>query len=194
MSLDAERAYWLAKGMQRVYRWCKLNRIEPPKIHTPPGQPRVASCAYYRDGHIWIYPEACARLGRGGLAWSWPGYVVDRTPFGVLAHELGHHVDQTKYHGVPRGQFSSWIRLKSAHEPPITTYAPDDTEWFAEMFRLFVTNPQLLKLIRPKTYHLMRLRWKVLHRRWQDLLAASPRHLNAAQNKINAARHLRCAK
>lgn len=34
----------------------------------------------------------------------------------------------------------------------ITSYAPNAMEWFAEIFRLFVTNPDLLKLIRPKAY------------------------------------------
>jgi hypothetical protein len=185
--MSDEKYRLIGKGTARVLRWCKLNSIDPPEIHVEEGKPRVASCAYYRDGHIWIYPSACATLGKGGPAWSWPGYIVDRTPYGVLCHELGHHVDQTKYEGVPRGHYSRYMRLKSGHEPPITSYAPDDAEWFAEMFRLFVTNPQLLKLIRPASYRLMRNRWRVLHAKWQDVLHESPRHLHAAQNKIDSA-------
>lgn len=76
---------------------------------------------------------------------SWPGFISDRTPLGVLAHETGHYVDWKC------GDVASRI-CKLTKEQAITSYAPNSQEWFAEMFRLFVTNPDLLRIIRPKTY------------------------------------------
>ncbi|TWA73960.1 hypothetical protein FBZ83_12627 [Azospirillum brasilense] len=74
-------------------------------------------------------------------------------PYGVLAHELGHHVDVLRSTTVDRyrGNFSADLR-RQASEPKLTNYCPDDGEWFAEMFRLFVTNPDLLRGLRPRTY------------------------------------------
>jgi hypothetical protein len=175
-----EKRYWLEQGLEHCVEWCTENLIEPPTVHVEPGRPNVASCAYYREGHIWIYPKACATLGYGGPAWSWPGYLVDRTPYGVLAHELGHHVDCTKYTGrVPRGVLSDELRRKSK-EPPITSYCPDTSEWFAEMFRLFVTNPDLLKHVRPMMFALLDARFDSVETRpWQQVLRKSKRHLDA---------------
>ncbi|MBK3799467.1 hypothetical protein GAY33_09545 [Azospirillum brasilense] len=71
----------------------------------------------------------------------------------MLAHELGHHVDVLRSTTVDRyrGNFSADLRRQSG-EPKLTNYCPDDGEWFAEMFRLFVTNPDLLRGLRPRTH------------------------------------------
>jgi hypothetical protein len=50
--------------------------------------------------------------------------------------------------------------MKLSGEDPITSYAPNHAEWFAEIFRLFVTNHALLKLLRPKAYSLIVQKWK----------------------------------
>ena len=44
----------------------------------------------------------------------------------------------------------------------LTSYCPNNAEWFAEMFRLSITNSQLLQQLRPRTYKL-KVQWlKVL--------------------------------
>ena len=110
------------------------------------------------------------------MAWSYPGYVIDRTPHGVLAHELGHHVDCTlsTKKGSYGGDFSQQMRVK-VNEPKLTNYCPNDWEWFAEMFRLFVTNSDLLRVVRPRTYSALCERFQpVITAGWRDVLRDAP--------------------
>lgn len=172
-------------GKRHIALWCALNGVTMPKIVTRTGKPDFGTCAYYRDGQIDIWVNSCAAIGVAGRQWSYPGYCVDRTPYGVLAHELGHHVD--KQHG-PRGGFRShvWRPLDAA---PITGYAPNDNEWFAELFRLYVTNPHLFNLVRPRIVGLFCVEWprRAENRDWAEVLGSSPRHIAAATNKIRKA-------
>jgi hypothetical protein len=180
------KAEMFEAGCLHTLLWCELNSVKPPRIETRTGKPDFGVCAYYRDNVITIWIDSCAGLGRSGRLWSWPGYVVDRTPYGVLAHELGHHVE--KAHG-PRGGFRShvWRCLDAA---PLTGYCPNDNEWFAELFRLYVTNPDLLLHVRPKVADLFWGDWPHLAetREWRGVLAGSPRHIAATENKIRKVR------
>jgi hypothetical protein len=169
-------------GKAHIAAWCSLNEVSPPKVNPRNGRPDFGVCAYYRDGEIEIWVHSCATIGLVGRQWSYPGYVVDRTPYGVLAHELGHHVD--RQHGAAGGVRSHlWRPLDAV---PLTSYCPNDNEWFAELFRLFVTNPDLFCAVRPKLESLFFGDWPkaVEMRPWQGVLADSPRHIAAASNKI----------
>ena len=161
-----------ADGCALILAFCTLNNIPPPEIiRLPPTDRRyhLATCAYYRPHTIRIMVEKCAKYGFGGRAWSWPGYVVDRTPYGVMQHENAHHVDNhffkpgdaTTADGLD-GLFSKRI-YDASGEKPLTGYLGTDTdkatfymEWFAENFRLFVTNPHLSSLLRPRFFRAMR--------------------------------------
>jgi len=179
------------RGEARGLAFCRANKLTMPEIHrSPKSEWRFGgTCAYYRPTYIAICIEACATPGYGGRQWSWPGYVVDRTPFGVLQHELGHHADivlsglKTGY----QGEYSRELRAQT-REDPITTYCPNDAEWFAEIFRLFVTNADLLRLIRPRTYDKLRDRFEpVSAKRWRTELGDAPeRTILAAERKIEA--------
>lgn len=169
-------------GKRHIGLWCALNGVDMPKIETHTGKPAFSVCAYYRDNQIEIWVNSCAGIGLAGRQWSYPGYVVDRTPYGVLAHELGHHVD--KQHGARGGYRShAWRPLDVK---PLTGYCPNTNEWFAELFRLFVTNPDLFRAVRPRIADQFFAEWpkRAEHRLWTDILKASPRHLAAASNKI----------
>ncbi len=181
-----ERDALFNAGSALVARWCVLNRVEIPRIVCRTGKPDFGVCAYYRDNQIDIWVNSCAAYGRAGRQWSWPGYVVDRTPYGVLAHELGHHVERA--HG-PRGGFRSHV-WRPLDAKPLTGYCPNDNEWFAEMFRLFVTNPDLFKRLRPRVADLFFADWPGVpeSREWRDVLIGSPRHIAAAENKLKGAR------
>ena len=87
--------------------------------------------------------------------------------------------------GKRGGTFSHLWRLQTGEEP-ITTYAPDDNEWFAEIFRLFITNPSLCAVLRPSTYVHLKSEWPnaVETRSWEEVLEGQPRLINAANNKI----------
>lgn len=171
------RSALFEKGLALTQLFCELNAIPMPKVtvlRPDSDDPLFAryyhlqTCAFYRASMgICIAVAKCALPGTGGRAWSWPGYAVDRTPYGVLQHELGHHVDEVKTFVEPRDKweladlfsFKIWSQSK---EKPLTGYLGTDREeatyykeWFAENFRLFVTNPDLCKQLRPKFYAAM---------------------------------------
>lgn len=188
--IPGDRQTLFEQGTVRLGEFCGANELTAPEIRSVhKGKWQFDStCAYYRPTYIAICLERCAHRGYGGRQWSWPGYVVDRTPFGVLQHELGHHVDVVMSglkHGY-QGNFSKALRRLSGEEP-ITTYCPNDAEWFAEIFRLFVTNPDLLEKLRPKAFGVLFTQFKVVeYRSWRKVLdGAQERYFNAAQRKID---------
>lgn len=177
-------------GSDLMTKFCSLNSIERPAIVETEEPRRYRTCAFYRHSEIKISVPACAAIGTAAMAWSFPGYTVDRTPYGVLQHELGHHVDVTRStrKGNYHGDFGMRVREVTGEEK-ITSYCPDDAEWFAEMFRLFVTNPDLLKLLRPRTHRELASCFKpVFDDTWQSRLVGAPdRTIAAAKKKIDAA-------
>lgn len=168
----------LASGAALVKAFCERNDLETPALQVYPAQQWRfdSTCAYYRKSTIHIALARCAHPGRAGQSWSWPGYVIDRTPHGVMAHELGHHVDNvvSNIKGAYGGDFSVGLRAKTG-EPKLTNYCPNDWEWFAEIFRLFVTNPDLLARLRPNTYAELRERFAiVVEETWPYVLKDAP--------------------
>jgi hypothetical protein len=179
-------------GKARMAKFCRANRIEEPDVvEELKGRWSFGVCAYYRPTTIHICKELCARQASGEndrRNWNWPGSTTDRTPYGVIAHELGHHCD---YHsGGTKGRYSSDYSTevrKQSGEKPITSYCPNDAEWFAEMFRLFVTNASLLECIRPRTWDIITDRWvPVSADDWKkELTGAVPnRIIKALENKM----------
>lgn len=188
---DKETLYEL--GVSRVNSFCKLNGLpECPVTAVPDELWVVNACAFYRPdteierkhrlkGHgpcVNVSIERCQRPAGEVMSrnWSWPGSTVDRTPFGVVCHELGHHAD---YHtGQRKGRYYSEYceECKArAGEPGLTSYAEENpAEWFAEAFRLFVTNPDLLRYVRPETYTVLREKFKpVVYAGWRVALGSN---------------------
>lgn len=185
-------------GVTLVTEFCNANDLPLPSITSVPINShlyRTRACGWYRRNGICIKVPACAAIGRGGPAWSYPGYVIDRTPYGVLAHELGHYVDHTLTTRLGlRSRWGCWgfgttMRQQSNNAPKLTNYCPNDSEWFAEMFRLFCTNPNLLKAARPAAYEaLCQHLTPVVRSTWQTVLANAPaRTRQQAAKKIAAA-------
>lgn len=174
---DKESLYEL--GVEHVKNFCRLNDLPTVRFTSVLRFDRLANvpaCGWYRKNSIHIKIWDCAGRGRGGMAWSWPGYVIDRTPYGVLAHEIGHHCDYVKSvaKGSYGGDFSVIVRNQSA-EPKLTNYCPNDSEWFAEMMRLFITNPDLLRNVRPRTYRVLLGTFQPCETRsWEDVLEGAP--------------------
>jgi hypothetical protein len=195
MTAAPSKSELLAAGRERVVAMCAANCLPVPTVHVVPhGEWRLSrTCAFWRRDAIYVCPERCAAPGVAGRAWSWPGYAVDRTPYGVLAHELGHHFDwhlsQPATRRAYSGALSAEVR-EAAGEPGITSYAEENAaEWFAEAFRLFVTNPDLLWYIRPRTFNMLRGRIEPVEERpWHAVLAdALPRTLAAARTRVERA-------
>lgn len=176
-----KREELVERGIELARRFCIQNAVPVPTIQVlesdsdrrrarmPSG-----SCGLYTRGQIYVDVRACAWIGTGGPAWSYPGYVIDRTPFGVIQHELGHYVDDVVSERMTGILYSNEVR-RGSREERLTNYAPNDQEWFAEMFRLFVTNPALLKKLRPRTWALLDQRWRPVERRsWSLVLKNAP--------------------
>jgi hypothetical protein len=185
----------LAGGKDLMERFCAANSMPVPQIveADPDGWP-FGVCAYYRRDVTTINVRACASIGYAGMAWSYPGHSVDRTPYGVLQHELGHHVDllSSTRRGAYFGDFSIEMR-KRVSEAPLTSYCPNDAEWFAEMFRLFVTNPDLLAKLRPRTHADLLERFKpVFEDGWRERLYGAPdRTIVSIERKLQPKRPAR---
>lgn len=182
----------LASSGQRVMEtFCRTNNLPSPEVRdVDPTQWAYDVCAFYRPTYIAICLARCAAIGTAGRAWSYPGYTVDRTPYGVLQHELGHHVDvqRSTRRGNYYGDFGMRVRAV-AGEKPITSYCPNDAEWFAEMFRVFVTNPDLLRLVRPRTHRELRATFTpVFEDTWRERLKDAPaRTITAAERHVEKA-------
>lgn len=199
------------KGLELLKKFCFENKIEPPPVTktSKDNEDRllqryyyVGSCAFYRPVHIYIAVDRCANLGYGGMAWSWPSYCVDRTPYGVLQHELGHHIDfiKSSTEQIKKEDLFSYRLYQFSKEKPMTGYLGTDKEdrtffmeWFAENFRLFVTNPDLCNRLRPRFFKGM-LEEKlnpVVDTDWGDTLRsfeATERIISQAGKKI---RHIK---
>lgn len=176
-----------AAGRLRVQELCHLNGWPRPVVYDYLPKGTGGTCGFYNGrGAIYVQPRLCAKPGYGGPAWSWPGYMVDRTPYGVYPHELGHHVDQL-LRQPGGGRFCKLVRGITG-ESPISGYCPNSEEWFAEMFRLFATNPDLLSRVRPHTYRLLTAKFgfkPVETRGWRAVLKGAPaRTLEMAARRI----------
>lgn len=170
------KAELLQRGIDLMHMFCGLNQIPVPAVDAHPTRWPFSECAFYRPTKITINPVKCAEIGVAAQCWSYPGYKIDRTPYGVIQHELGHHVDWLRGQSKKEygSEFSTYMRQKSGEEK-LTNYCPNDMEWFAEMFRLFMTNPGLLEAARPKTHRLFRELWTPVETRtWQEVLADAP--------------------
>lgn len=199
----AQRGVALVREACRVNGWPLVNGKSRPEgdnrrpvltlaAKLPPFS--GATCGVYvpgRRARLCVDAHLCARPGYGGRAWSWPGYVVDRTPYGVHAHELGHHAEvMVRWRALlePAHPLANIMGNPArrgraeTQEPALTSYCPNDHEWWAEMFRLFMTNSDLLRLVRPKTYSLF-LRMGLVPfetRPWEEVLADAPECTRAA--------------
>jgi hypothetical protein len=125
--------------------------------------------------------------------WTWPGYTADLSVYGVLTHEFGHFVhDLANWHTVGR----AWRNVVANSGEKITTsYGATNTgEDFAESFKLFLTNPDLLRVLFPVRHNflaeIMELK-PVEQRTWSEVLANSQRHIDAVERKLRNPRAAR---
>ncbi|MCK4787509.1 MAG: hypothetical protein KAV87_27370, partial [Desulfobacteraceae bacterium] len=96
---------------------------------------------------VYVNLKKTASIGYGGPAWSFPSYKIDKTPFGVVCHEVGHHVDLLL--NCP-SRSKKWLELHELEK--VSGYELIPSESFAESMRLFITNPDLLRAGCPGRY------------------------------------------
>lgn len=154
----------LRRGIARLQQFCTANSLIAPSVTLlKPDNWSFGPCAYYRPDsegiRICLAKTATTSPPLRSRNWNWPGSTSDRTPYGVIAHELAHHVDyhrasSPQHRGAYYSNYSSSCYQES-QEKPLTSYLPvyaTNAEWFAEIYRLFITNHALLRLLRPVIY------------------------------------------
>lgn len=191
MSTTEERkAALYERGVETASKFCQRNGFKLPTFHPMTSEDqqrfvrRLGTCGFYRHHQVTVAPALCAAPAGPARSrmWSYPRYKIDRTPLGVVAHELGHYVDHMM--GYPSGGMGCKAR-------PISGYEPNASERFAETMRLFILNPNLLEEGSPERYKFCRqtlgLR-PVTTSTWADRLrsaGAPDRFIEAGQNWIN---------
>ncbi len=126
--------------------------------------------------------ERCVMSHRASWAdreHTYPGYKLDFTPYGIVCHEVGHHVDYTLKKSRVLSNTREWKRIVD-NEEAVSPYEPNYQEAFAEAFRLFLTNPDLLRVSRSDRwdYFVDRLRLNPPHEMsWKTVLKHAPKIL-----------------
>lgn len=91
---------------------------------------------------------------------------------GAMCHEIGHFCHESMTDNV-KNKLESWISDARTKEKAVNPYASSNIhEDIAETFRLFIMNPDLLKLGRPIRYDIMqqKLSYKPIHHVSYDLV------------------------
>lgn len=138
------KQYLMENGVNIIRDFCTLNNIKEPTIKLSNFR-TTKKCGVY-DGRIKVDLSKCAKASN---LYSFPNLYVNRTPQGVVTHEFGHYLQDV----LKISTRTLTKQYNKINEKPISSYAPNSSEWFAEIIKLFTTNPDLLKLGRPKTYN-----------------------------------------
>lgn len=192
--LKYDKAQSFQDGVVRCSVFLSLNSLRPPEFIDASNDPHPQDCRPLderpRDFGWYTANKVHVNVKRTrpatvipGYAWSYPGYKADLTAYGVTAHEVGHHVQAV------RRVLREDIRVVVNREPCVTSYEPTAAESFAEMMKLFITNPDLLRIGRPIRWAFLTSHLKlkpVDDRPWTDVLsAAHPLIVAAARRWID---------
>lgn len=168
------------QAIKLINNFCDVNSIPKPKITLIEykGDCRGSYSVVYKDIKVWLH--SCSHIGKGGPAWSYPGYVIDATPYGVICHEFGHYLDFASNNTLSKDLFYL------CKEHPVTGYNPNKQEFFAEHFRVFITNPDFYKNFRPKSYQFLIKKFTpVITESWEQVLSSAPaRTIAMARKKL----------
>ena len=117
-----------------------------------------------------------------GYDWTFPGYIQDLTPYGILAHEFGHYISDM----LGKKFRKNFVNIRKIEENVTSTDDRGLDEKMAEAARLFITNPDLLRIGRPYRYEIFSSHYTpVVKHRWKTVLKnAHPKIISAAERWI----------
>lgn len=168
--------------------------LAPDEKRKPPGHNPWHNNGWYWRGVVFVnLARSRPPTKTPGFAWSFTGFKADLTAPGILTHEVGHHVHaelDKRIDAKHRKIMLGCLRGIARREPAVSGYEPNAHEVMAEMQRLFILNPMLLKEGRPLRYMFITgLGLKPLHDvPWRDVLKhAHPRIISAAEKWISHA-------
>lgn len=182
--------------VELAWTWLRAHGLELPGLVATGDERFVGKSNFgcywnYRARTVVIDVAKCSLAKRIHGTLNFPRSFEDNTPVGVVAHEVGHHVDRVL--GRRRGiswisSLPEWIELVN-DEPDVGRQETDTGEAFAEAFRLLLTNPDLLRVGRFDRYEFLvdRLGFRPPGRvrPWRKVLAgASPELVCAVERWI----------
>jgi len=185
-------------ALEYIGEFLEENNIKFPNVifaqdlaMKPPGRNPWHDKGWYWKGLVFVnLKKSRVPVKVPGFQWSFTGYKADLTAPGVLAHETGHHVhfELDRMFGT-FGRAALLERLLKVRnsESPVSGYEPNVYETFAESMRLFILNPNLLRVGRPERFRmLIDVGLNPLHDRpWDEVLVnAHPRLISAASSWI----------
>lgn len=146
----------------------------------------------YRYNHIFVnVPVTALPVNKPrARSWSYPCWKTDRTAVGVLAHELGHHIEcvlQERGKLIPHIHGAAWRDLITKCKKKVSGYEPVPSEAWAESMRLFILNPELLCLGIPERFKFIQdvgLKCSE-HRHWYEVLGNHPNYVEAGKKWIS---------
>jgi hypothetical protein len=141
-------------GVAHATDWLRENKLRVPRFEV--GGPQFVRPGRRPVGRYWMrevkvvvdVPHTVVPCRVPFRSWSFTGYKADLTAAGVCCHEVGHHVNA----------MLGWRRLQEQivqeiyDEPEVSGYEPDRSEIISEMFKLFLLNPDLLRVGRPRRF------------------------------------------
>ncbi len=165
---DLSKEELLEYGKSIISKFLQLNNINDVKKVMINNNIPVRGYYNHKEMKIVINMKKLRRCTKSpGFCWSYTGYKADITPSGVLLHEYAHFLDDLC------GNLSAGFKRKTKGER-VSSYEPTDEEAFAESFRVFVLNPDLLKNICPKRYGILIKSFKpVINDPWEKVLEHS---------------------
>lgn len=173
----------LYKGLELMELFCERNGIKTPHVFINSGLNFSYYGAFYYKNIIHINMKSCRPPVKiPGYDWTFPGYVQDLTPYGILAHELGHYISDM----LGKKFRKNFVNIKRLENNVTSSDERGLDEKMAEAARLFITNPDLLKRGRPIRYEIFRNHYEpVINSRWKTILKyAHPKIHTAAERWI----------
>lgn len=183
-----------------VKEFLELNKIiEPNSIDTDPETTSWIRSKKLRYCTFGLYSFATTNLyvnfniARSPVkvpvrSWTYTGYKSDLTVSGILAHEIGHHIENYYQNHVGFNEFKTAFKKFIKNEARVSGYEPNVSESFAEATKLFILNPFLLKEGRKNRWEFFTtiLELKPVHDlHWKEILKnADQKLLNAANNWV----------
>ena len=190
ISSHQDKKILMTKGYKLIDQFLSINKIPLPKIAID-NKINATGCYCILSRDIYINLKACSTpTKKPGYRWSFPGYKADLTPIGVLTHEIGHYIHyKIDYSNLSKNLNNLWLR-QTENEKSITSYDKNNcvSEQIAESLKVFITNPNLLKVGRPIRYNFLVNEFNLipLHDEpWQEILKyADEKYIKAANNWI----------
>jgi hypothetical protein len=182
---DITRRRLYDEGLAIAKEFLALNNIVIPRFILKD----LNSTGLYYENKVFVnLPATTTPVPRPyHMRWSWPGWKTDRTAIGVVVHETGHHVMDN----IRQFPHRYWNALRKKTKK-ISSYEPNADEAWAESMRVFILNPDLLRLAVPARYNLIcSCGVQPIAKRLADGYAAcldnNPYYIEAAQKWIAAA-------